>query len=1431
MRVEARDDTISHVAEIEAVLRRLPQVQEAVVVVREFKPGDGQLVAYVVPEGSFHPKRLHAHLESVFLQGLVPMAFVPVSSLPLTGSGQVDKQVLDRLGVIDSDVVREWEERLRSVPGIDQVAVVVEEDIEPTPPLHLSDLLPGWKSASVRDIENPSAAPAQVQSVQASAGPKALAISHGGPLRKDAGAPTTLPAALERAARESPERGVVYIQSDGTDIFQSYPALLEEAERILAGLRSFGLKPQDKVLFQLERNQDFIPAFWGCQLGGFVPVPISIAPTYTSVNSAVSKLYNAWQMLDRPLVLTSKRLTQAVGSLSDLLNLQNFEVRAIDDLLMAEPDRNWHDSQRDDLALLMLTSGSTGMPKGVMLNHHNLLCRSAGSAQMNGFSSLDVTLNWMPLDHVAGIIYFHLRDVYLGCQQIHGPSESVLQDPLKWLDWIDRYRVSITFAPNFAYGLVNDRAVEVGRRGWDLASMRYVLNGAEAIVAKTARRFIDLLRPYGLASSAMHPAWGMSETSSGVTYSDSFSLDLVKDDDAFVEVGAPIPGFSMRMVDAQDHVVEEGVIGRLQVKGSSVMSGYYRNPVLTREVFTADGWFITGDLGLLRGGRLTITGREKDVIVIHGANYYSHEIEAVVDDIKDVETSYTAACAVRDDQANTDKLAIFFHPISNNDAHLILLLKAIRENVVKKVGIHPHYLVPVEKKDIPKTAIGKIQHSELSQRFKAGEFDPVVKRVDVLSGNANTIPAWFYRKVWHRKQLGTLRKQRELRPSLVFLDRPGLGVLLCEEMKRLNWPSIGVEPGSDFAKLASDRYRINPQDPEHYRRLLAGIAADGTRIEQVLHLWTCDSSAGDISSAEELERSQVRGVYSLLFLVQALTQGRENSRPLDLQVISTCSQCVLPDDGVAYEKGPVLGFLRTVPQEIPWVNCGHVDLPADDARVNAARILAEIQTASRDREVAYRHGERWIPRLQRVDFLQQEKRELPFKHGGMYLLSGGLGGIGVEIAKYLLKQYEAKLLLVGRTPLAPTRSVNGERTNVSGRIKAYRELQQLPGEIHYEAVDVGELAALRQAVEQARSRWRCDLDGVIHLAGIYQERLLTEETRETFAGVLRPKVRGTWALSQLLEDKPDKVFISFSSLNSFFGGALVGAYSAANSFLDCFTQHQRRKHSVKSYCFGWSMWDELGMSRGYPMKELTRSRGYYAISKRQGLYSLLAALHHDQPHVLVGLYGSNPHIRQHTDTDSYRMQTLCAYFTPKANEESGDRLKELFIQDRFGTRIGCDFRQVSQLPQTDTGEIDREKLARLRQRPDQSPIEPVAPQTELERRIADFWQEVLPIPQVGIHDNFFELGGNSLLATQIASRIQDAFKVHLSLRMVLEQPTVAKLALAVQRHLEEEDTKGTDAIEKVETGDAKRILARLDQLSDEEVHSLLSKTLAQDEKQ
>src|SRR6185436_18805406 len=168
-----------------------------------------------------------------------------------------------------------------------------------------------------------------------------------------------------------------------------------------------------------------------------------------------------------------------------------------------------------------------------------------------------------PLDHVGGLVMYHIRDVYAACQQIQVTVQAILEEPLKWLDLVHRHRATITWAPNFAFALVNSRAREFAPRQWDLSSLRFILNGGEAIVAKTARRFLQLLAPYGLPPTAMRPAWGMSETCSGVTSSHEFTLDSTTDDDAFVEVGPPLPEVALRIVDTLDCVVPEETIGRL----------------------------------------------------------------------------------------------------------------------------------------------------------------------------------------------------------------------------------------------------------------------------------------------------------------------------------------------------------------------------------------------------------------------------------------------------------------------------------------------------------------------------------------------------------------------------------------------------------------------------------------------------------------------------------------------------------------------------------------------------------------------------------------------------------------------------------------------------------------------------------------------------
>ncbi|MBP0009847.1 AMP-binding protein [Roseofilum sp. Belize Diploria] len=552
--------------------------------------------------------------------------------------------------------------------------------------------------------------------------PSKPSLVYGESLNLSEGSPKILGEILQAAANT--EQRIVYLQPDGSYKFQSYQDLCLEAQRILSGLRKLGLQPQDKVALQIESYRDSIAAFWGCILGGFVPVPISKPVNINNIaqqtGTTTRKLCHTLQILEQPLLLTDASFAAEIQNIPELAEIGRLQVQTVEEFYEYEPDSNWYQSKPENVAVLMLTSGSTGIPKGVVLNHRNLLSQTMGSVQMNGFTRNDITLNWVPIDHVAGLIYFHIRDVYLGCQQIHLPLPLFLQEPLVWLDSIDRFKVNITFGPNFAYSLINDRANDIAQRQWNLSSMKCFLNGAEAIVAKTARRFLQLLTPHGLAPTAMRPSWGMAEVSSGVTFSDRFSLCSTTDDDSFVEVGAPIPGVDLRIVNNQNQVVEEGEIGALQVNGLTLTSGYYQNQEANQTSFTEDGWFNTGDLGFLKDGNLTITGRQKDVIIIYAENYYSHDIEAVVEEVQGVEISYTAACAVREKGSNTDKLAVFFSPIDNDDRFLKTLLTAIREKIEQKIGLTPDYLIPVAKETIPKTAIGKIQRQELKKRFETG---------------------------------------------------------------------------------------------------------------------------------------------------------------------------------------------------------------------------------------------------------------------------------------------------------------------------------------------------------------------------------------------------------------------------------------------------------------------------------------------------------------------------------------------------------------------------------------------------------------------------------------------------------------------------------------------------------------------------------------
>ena len=1366
-------------ADIETALLLVTGVEQAYVLAHQT-----YLVAYVVVAGPWKPQQLHSHLQQQLPPYMMPQAYVPLSSLPLTLKGKVDEVALARFSVIDDNLVQRWETQLRALPEIEQIAVVVQPKTPHLPPLHLSDLLPsesiGLADNDATPVEEKSAPDTQVKTNSTSRKP---AISTGEPLQWRQNAPTTLTQALQQAAQQHSNTSIIYIQPDGEVTTQTYSELWVEAQRIVGGLRQLGLKPQDKVIFQLQANQDFISAFWGCVLGGFVPVPVSIPPSYDQSHSTLTKLQNTWQMLGQPLVLTDAKLAPSVRGWSQRLNLGKFELQTIDTLRSSEPDSNWHSSQPEDVAILLLTSGSTGMPKAVMQTHCSLLSRCAATAQMNSFTYKDISLNWFPLDHVGGIVMFHLRDVYLGCQEIQVPTQVVLQAPTQWLDLISQYRATITWAPNFAYGLIIDQLEQLEKKAgetpppqWDLSSLKFILNAGEAIVAKTARKFLELLATYQLPPQAMHPAWGMSETASAVTFSHDFLLDSTDDRQKFVEVGSPIPGFALRIVDNQKQIVTQHNIGCLQVKGASVTVGYYQNPIANQEAFTTDGWFNTGDLGFLKDGRLTLTGRQKDVIIINGLNYYSHEIEAAVEELQGIEVSYTAACAVREPNSNTDKLAIFFNTEATEDTKLLALLKTLREQVVNWMGINPDYLIPLGKELIPKTSIGKIQRTQLSQRFATGEFKKISKLVDLITENTNTIPDWFYQKRWRSKKGNyQIAKIANIGVILVFLDNLGLAKKICQELDNNSQLYIQIEPGEAFTKVNDTHYIIDPEHQEHYQQLYQSLVAENLQIGAIVHLWHYQEYPGEITSTEALELAQKTGIYSLLFILQ--TFGNQNpDYPVRLLYVASHSQSLNPQEPIAYAKATVPGLLKTIPQEMPHWRCRHLDLPLDSLEVNSTRILKELTIDAKDAEVAYRDGERWVSGLEKLNLSSLSKQPLPFQTGGTYLISGGLGGIGVEIAKYLLQHYQAKLLLLGRTPLPEKNSWETylqQGGKLAEKIQAYQQLQQLDGEVIYQAVDICHLRAVQQVVQHTLSAWNTQLDGVIHLAGTYHESLLKEETEESCATLLAPKVQGAWILHQLVRKQPNSIFINFSSAAGFFGGATVGAYAASNSFLESLTYYQRDQEGLQSYCFAWTTWEETGMSKGYEMKYLTRAQGYADMSLSQGLYSFIAGLCHDQTYLMVGLDGKNQNIRRLTTLSDSRQQ-LTAYFTTNSKGEP-----ELsFLQDRIHDAVGkpsrCAVVKLAEMPVTEAGEIDRELLSHSNL--GHSSQEQVLPRNELERQIAQIWQDVLGVSHAGVYDNFFELGGNSLLATQVISRLRQAFEKELNLKLLFEYPTIAGIA-------------------------------------------------------
>ncbi|MFT3775982.1 MAG: AMP-binding protein [Minicystis sp.] len=535
---------------------------------------------------------------------------VPVGTLPFDAQGRIDERALAALPILDDALIARWEKQIAAA-GL-RAKVIAAETTEPLASLHISEILPG-----ARPIHRATSAPHTLSAEPVSASSHRPALAAGPPLVLPGGAPRTLTEALVRVADTHPDHGVTVVQDQGPPRFISYPDLLRSARSMLAGLRASGLRPGDRAILQIDDLGRYFAAFWACLLGGIAPVTVSTSTAYDRPTAVLGKLFNVWELLGRPAILAGQHFVAPLAGVRAMYGAKpgdRFRVLAVEDLERHPPADQTHDVKPEDVLFLQLTSGSTGVPKCIQQTHLAVVHHVHASAIVNGYGSDDVTLNWLPMDHVAPILMCHLKDAYLGSHQIHVKPELVLARPLLWLDLMAERRVNVTWSPNFGYKLVNDALAQSPDRRWDLSSIRYLLNGGEQVTQPVAAEFLRRTAPFGLSPTAMEPVFGMAELCTAVTFARGWtpetgirkvaksSLSGVLRDAgpeeefvSFVEVGAPAPGIEIRITGPGNQPLGESMIGPVHVRGRTTTLGYLHNDEANREAFAGDGWFDTGD--------------------------------------------------------------------------------------------------------------------------------------------------------------------------------------------------------------------------------------------------------------------------------------------------------------------------------------------------------------------------------------------------------------------------------------------------------------------------------------------------------------------------------------------------------------------------------------------------------------------------------------------------------------------------------------------------------------------------------------------------------------------------------------------------------------------------------------------------------------------
>ena len=1294
-----------------------------------------------------------------------PDEVVAVRRLPLNVLGDLDEVALRLVPVVSYADKEVFENELRVEAAETKIAVIRQEKRRASHPLHVSDIASVWRSDMSSSLDEELVQSEEETIDESSVAP---AYSSGGPLEVDPELPTTLTLALIRTAKTHPDKGVMFIDVDGNEDFMPYAQLLENAKYMLAGFQALGMKPKDRVMLQVDNLRDHFTCFWGALLNGMVPVTVAVAPTYKDTNAVVTKLYNTWELLGHPPVVTSPHLVGELEGLESVIGMEGIRVLDVESLKHAAQSEDIYDAKPEDLVFFQLTSGSTGVPKCIQETHRGIISHAHGSAQFNEYTHKDSTLNWLAADHVVPILTCHLKDVFLGMNEYQVKTQYVLSDPLNWLRLMDKYRVTTTWSPNFGFKLISESLVGQDEVKLDLSCVRHFMNAGEQVTLPVVKGFLEAVERFGVQQHAMQPSFGMAEACTCMTFCNDFavetgakfftkaSLGSVLNPAAgsdphtinFIDLGPPVPGIEIRITDSENNQVCERKIGRFQIRGPVITPGYLHNDKANAEAFVGDNWFNSGDLGFIHEGRLYLTGREKEMIIIRGANFYCYEIEDIVNAMDGLLATFQAACPINDPSTGTEGLAIFYTPKADREGHPYELISLIRKEVTERLGVTPSYIVPLTEKTFPKTTSGKIQRSKLSKALIAGDFDAELRNIDLYLANENTMPNWFSKRYWAQRSA----PEQEVVPEgtvFAWMDEAGLGEAWLKGLTDSN--VVRLYTRSAPRRSVEPCYVVDPTDSKALEAIFQEHGRDDSLL--LVNLMGYGQRVSSIFTAEQLQDDY----WQMLGYYEALAKALETLGAKRTIELFTVVSGVFGETATHPVAASCLGLVQSLRQEFAGLHTRVVDLSLDHPAQSARRLHQEISAPDSESIARWAGEERWVARYEPVSVTLDAEEAPGFVQGGTYLISGGLGGIGYELSMYLASRYGARLILVGRSAAQTKR-------------KAMAHLKAAGGEVHYLEANVCNEAQLVHGLDKTGLNWREQLTGVLHLAGTYREYPSQELDADTALEEASAKVVGTWTLHQIVEQCTcEPIFVAFSSVNGFFGGVQVSAYSAENSFVEAYVESMAPQS--RAYAVAYSMWQDIGMSAGNAAAALSARRGYQLISATRGLHALEAILRQPAGNYTVGLDADNPSIaRFFAGTDVARVQ-VTAFST-------NDKLAQWVRGHEKPETLGVVGSVVlDALPELENGDIDVDALRRI-----QSSVgagrgsDFVEPETETEETLAALWREVLKVDRVGVTDNFFELGGHSLLATQLVARLRDRFDADIPLQVLFHSATVRELA-------------------------------------------------------